>query len=529
MGEERFDPDPLAAPFRQPEVRLPDPIEQSDLGFVGDVQVEHAAVQLAHDVLSRQPVLDQEAVEDLPRPEEFPLERLLDQLLDLLRSDRAGDLVQDVRVDRRPEPGRGLQGIPGTAHVPLGDVHEGLHALIRDLEFLRLRDAGDVFSDRLGLQRSETEDGRPRLDRFDEARRLVRGQDEPRSLRIRLHRAAHCRLRVRGQVVGLVEEDDLEARPAEGREARDLFDLRADGLDAALVAAVQLVVILAPVLAEHVARQGHRGGRLAGARGAREEEVREVRLLRICLEPLDDLVLADDLVEGLRAILLDPDFLHLRPRVRVSSGGRVLSLWRRGSEVARIVASRVAEGGRIPSAAQRSGSPARTSSTAHGPLKTLDVSGSLRNNSLCEFRASRIDEGSVGVRRPGAGDRWNRTSGFQTIFPSLNRGNGRSPSPAIPRFRAWRRSGSTGWRKRCPSSTWATWRWSCDCAITWKVRVRPSRCGPTAAASRLRCTRTTRRSKQSCIGNWLALDLRAMSEPASRGSSPSIRICISWR
>src|SRR5213079_2558052 len=91
---------------------------------------------------------------------------------------------------------------------------------------------------------------------------------------------------------------------------------------------------------EHVARQGHRGGRLAGARGAREEEVREVRLLRIRLEPLDDLVLADDLVEGLRAILLDPDFLHLRPRVRVSSGGRVISLWRRGSEVARIVASK---------------------------------------------------------------------------------------------------------------------------------------------------------------------------------------------
>src|SRR5207249_2354251 len=310
-----------------------------------------------------------------------------------------------------------------------------VHALIGDLEFLRLRDARDVFPDRLGLQRPEPEDGRPRLNRLNEAGRVVCGQDEPRGLRIRLHRAAHRRLRVRGQIVGLVEEDDLEARPAERRKARDLLDLRADGLDPALVAAVQLVVVLPPALPEHVARQGHRRGRLARARRTREEEVWEVSLLRIRLESLDDFVLADDLVEGLRAILLDPDFLHRRPRVRVSSEGRVISLWRRGREAAQSSRRRLSQ--RAEPLRSLSG-PARPVGCL---LKTTDVPVILRNNSLCQFRASRIDEGSAGDRRPGAGDRWNRTSGFQTIFLSLNRGNGPSPSPAIPRSRAWRPSG----------------------------------------------------------------------------------------
>src|SRR5207244_1147674 len=131
-----------------------------------------------------------------------------------------------------------------------------------------------------------------------------------------LHRAPQGRLCVRRQVVGLVEEDDLEVRSPERREARDLLDLRPHGVDAALVAAVQLEVVLAPVLAEHVAGEGDRARRLAGARGTREEEVRQVSRPRVGLEALDDLLLADDLVQALRSILLDPKFLHRRPNAR---------------------------------------------------------------------------------------------------------------------------------------------------------------------------------------------------------------------
>src|SRR5207245_214849 len=187
---------------------------------------------------------------------------------------------------------------------------------VRDLELLRLRDPADVLGDRLRLERAEPEDRGAGLDRLDEPRRVVGGQDEPGRLGIRLHRAAQGRLGVRRQVVGLVEEDDLEIRPAERREARDLLDLRPHGLDAALVAAVQFKVILAPVLAEHVAGEGDCGRRLASAGGTREEEVRQVSRLRVGLEALDDLLLADDLVQALRSILLDPKFLHRRPNAR---------------------------------------------------------------------------------------------------------------------------------------------------------------------------------------------------------------------
>src|SRR5213594_3494775 len=94
MGEERFDLDPLAAPLREPEVRLPDPVEQTHLRFVRDVQVEDGPVELPDDVLAGQAVLDQELVEDFPRPEEFSLERLLDESLDLFGSDRAQTLYR---------------------------------------------------------------------------------------------------------------------------------------------------------------------------------------------------------------------------------------------------------------------------------------------------------------------------------------------------------------------------------------------------------------------------------------------------
>src|SRR5207247_6276411 len=100
---------------------------------------------------------------------------------------------------------------------------------------------------------------------------------------------------------------------AERRDARDFLDLHPDHIDAAFVAAVQLVIVLLPLRAVHVAREGDGTRRLAGARGAGEEEVRQVPLLGIGLKSFDDVVLPDDLAQGLRSILLDPDLLHRSP------------------------------------------------------------------------------------------------------------------------------------------------------------------------------------------------------------------------
>src|SRR2546427_365763 len=48
---------------------------------------------------------------------------------------------------------------------------------------------------------------------------------------------------------------------------------------------------------------------------SREEEFAD-KMKRVRLEALDDFFLADDVVEALRSILLDPDFLHRRPNAR---------------------------------------------------------------------------------------------------------------------------------------------------------------------------------------------------------------------
>src|SRR3972149_3910168 len=55
---------------------------------------------------------------------------------------------------------------PRAPHVPLRDVHERLHAVVRDLELLPLRDSPDVLPDRLRLQRPEAEDRAAGLDRL---------------------------------------------------------------------------------------------------------------------------------------------------------------------------------------------------------------------------------------------------------------------------------------------------------------------------------------------------------------------------
>src|SRR5207245_9558810 len=73
---------------------------------------------------------------------------------------------------------------------------------------------------------------------------------------------------------------------------------------------------LAPPLAEQAAGPGARGCRLAGAPRAGDQEVRQVPRLRVGLEALDDLLLPDPLVQALRSILLDPEFLHRRPNTR---------------------------------------------------------------------------------------------------------------------------------------------------------------------------------------------------------------------
>ena len=88
----------------------------------------------------------------------------------------------------------------------------------------------------------------------------------------------------------------------------------------------------------------------------------------------EQVLLADHLVEALRSIFLDPDFLHSRPQRPRASGGRVISLWRarRIYPMVRSSSSETAPIGLISvmdcPPAKRSPTARRWSSTTRDPL-----------------------------------------------------------------------------------------------------------------------------------------------------------------
>src|SRR5467141_588497 len=59
VREERLELDPLVAPLDEPELRLPDAVDQADLERVRDAEVEHGSVHGADHVFPGEAVLDQ--------------------------------------------------------------------------------------------------------------------------------------------------------------------------------------------------------------------------------------------------------------------------------------------------------------------------------------------------------------------------------------------------------------------------------------------------------------------------------------
>src|SRR3989449_3082617 len=111
VREERLELDPLVAPLDEPELRLPDPVDQSDLERVRDAEVEEGPMDRADYVLPGETVLDQQRVKSIARLQEVPAKGDLEEVLDELRPCRARRLVQGILVDRRAHGGRDLEGV----------------------------------------------------------------------------------------------------------------------------------------------------------------------------------------------------------------------------------------------------------------------------------------------------------------------------------------------------------------------------------------------------------------------------------
>src|SRR2546426_6215866 len=118
VREERLELDPLVAPLDEPELRLPDPVDQSYLERVRDAEVEHGSVDRTDHILPGESVLDQQRVEGVARLQEVPAKGDFEEVLHKLRTGRARRLVQGILVDRRAHGGRDLEGVHRLAEVP---------------------------------------------------------------------------------------------------------------------------------------------------------------------------------------------------------------------------------------------------------------------------------------------------------------------------------------------------------------------------------------------------------------------------
>jgi hypothetical protein len=82
-----------------------------------------------------------------------------------------------------------------------------------------------------------------------------------------------------------------------------------DNIYSTLVGSVKLNEVIPPGLPEDLLDNRYGGGCLANARWSREEQMRQVLCLNVGLKTLDYIVLADDVVQLLRPVLLNPDLL----------------------------------------------------------------------------------------------------------------------------------------------------------------------------------------------------------------------------
>src|SRR5437867_5855634 len=72
VREQGLELDSLVAALHEPELGLPDPVDQLDLERVRHAEVEDGAVDRADHILAGETVLDQEAVERVPGLDEVP-------------------------------------------------------------------------------------------------------------------------------------------------------------------------------------------------------------------------------------------------------------------------------------------------------------------------------------------------------------------------------------------------------------------------------------------------------------------------
>ncbi len=192
-------------------------------------------------------------------------------------------------------------------------MRDGFGRLRIEIDLLGDRNTLNHLHDLVAGQRSESEDGASRLDRFDDLRGIIAGQDEATGRGVLLHDAPQRALCIRRQRVGLVEENHLERGPRHGRGLGETLDFGSNGFELALVTRVHLEEIHAVTLTEDIASEGQSRSRLSSTRWPSEEEVWECARFGVSLEPVDHRFLAFDVGHRLRSMAFNPHLTHGTP------------------------------------------------------------------------------------------------------------------------------------------------------------------------------------------------------------------------
>ena len=253
----------------------------------------------------------------------------LREVLDERAGDEAEDAEDVLLLDLPPGEGDDLveRGL-GVAHAAVGAARDGEERVLGDLDALRVAHLPELPADVALRDLPEVEALAAREDRAEDLVRLGRREDELHELGRLLERLQQRVERRRREHVDLVDVEDAEL--ALDRRVLDLGeDALVDVLDLVVRGAVDL---------DHVERRaagdgpaggalpaGVRGGAvlaveglgedageggLAGAAGAGEEVgLRDAALLDRGAQRADDVVLPDDLLEGLRAPFAGDDFV----------------------------------------------------------------------------------------------------------------------------------------------------------------------------------------------------------------------------
>eukprot|EP00166_Cyanidium_caldarium_P002904 ctg_282.g110 len=252
------------------------------------------------------------------------------------------------------------------------ELGQRLHSVVGDLHALGVGDLSQPWHHVLGAQRREAKSHAPRLYRRDDLVGVVAHDTETSVGGVLFHHPPQRRLRHRRHGIGLVQHDQLDRWPGGEDAARrgESLDLLAHHVDAALVGRVQLQHHGRHVLAVHFPRTRQDGRRLAGARRAVEQKVRQGAVGQHAAQRGDDLSVRYQVVQSLRTVFFQPERVG-RARQRRGGGderrlsGRVWHL--HGISGTRCVIARSGGTGGVHGDARAVGAAARAEQLATPP------------------------------------------------------------------------------------------------------------------------------------------------------------------